>query len=171
MATFVEFYISDKNRKKIIKKLSEHFDKKNCHLIEQGLYDYTEQYCKNNSNNLALAQSIYKDCASNIIFNCDQNNPTIKNIKKLISKNKYNPYNLAFLRPEELDENNWIKIINRNKTTEYQLNNLPTVEWKPCRDCKNIHYFYRQMQTRSADEPMTTFYTCKNCGRTYKVNN
>lgn len=169
--TLVEFYVSDKNRKKIVKKLSEHFEDKACTSIEQGIYDYTEQYCKNCNSYLVIAQSIYKDCASNLLYNCSGQNSTMNKIKKQISKNKYNPYNLAFLRPEELDIDNWIKIINRNKNTEDKLNNLPTVEWKPCRDCKNKFYFFRQMQTRSADEPMTTFYTCKQCSRTYRVNN
>ena len=92
-------------------------------------------------------------------------------VKKLIKKKLYNPYNLAFLRPDELDEDNWMKIILRKNTTEEKLNNLPTIEWKPCRTCKNIWFFHYQLQTRSADEPMTTFYICKECSKHYKVNN
>ncbi len=32
-----------------------------------------------------------------------------------------------------------------------------------CRKCKSKKTTYYQMQTRSADEPMTTFVTCVNC--------
>lgn len=171
MSVVVEFYIPDKERKNTIKLLMDHFDAKNCSKIENGIFDFTEQYCKSNGNNLIMAQAIYKDCAKNILFNCEQNHPTIQKIKKLITKKKYNPYNLVFLRPDELDEDNWMKIILRKNTTEDRLKNLPTIEWKPCRICKNIEYFYYQLQTRSADEPMTTFYICKECDKTYKVNN
>lgn len=171
MTTLMEFYISEKLRKKSTKLLTDHFDKSDAQTVEDGCYDFSEQYCKSNNNNLAIAQSIYKDSIQNIIYNCNQNNATMRGLKKLIAKKKYNAYNLAFLRPEELDEDNWMKIILRKNTTEDKLNNLPTIEWRSCKSCKSIEYFYYQLQTRSADEPMTTFYICKKCNKTYKVNN
>jgi transcription elongation factor S-II len=43
-------------------------------------------------------------------------------------------------------------------------------ETEPCPKCKNKKCTYYQMQTRSADEPMTTFLTCLNpmCGYKFK---
>lgn len=172
MTTIIEYYISDKLRKNTLKSLSAYFpDKKNCLKVETGCYDFTEQYCKCNGNNLCMAQAIYTDTVKNIIFNCEQNHLTMGKIRKLISKGQYNAYNLAFLSPHELDEDNWMKIILRKNTTEEKLTKLPTIQWRPCRVCKNTGYFFYQLQTRSADEPMTTFYICKECNRTYKVNN
>ena len=37
-----------------------------------------------------------------------------------------------------------------------------------CNRCKSKNVTYYQMQTRSADEPMTTYFTCKNCGARWK---
>lgn len=37
-----------------------------------------------------------------------------------------------------------------------------------CGKCKSKKTSYYQLQTRSADEPMTTFITCKNCGNRWK---
>ncbi len=37
-----------------------------------------------------------------------------------------------------------------------------------CEMCKNELAYYYQMQTRSADEPMTTFYKCTKCGHNWK---
>ena len=37
-----------------------------------------------------------------------------------------------------------------------------------CRKCKSTKTSYYQMQTRSADEPMTTYVTCNNCGLKWK---
>lgn len=37
-----------------------------------------------------------------------------------------------------------------------------------CAKCKSERTTYYQMQTRSADEPMTTFVTCHNCAKRWK---
>jgi DNA-directed RNA polymerase subunit M/transcription elongation factor TFIIS len=37
-----------------------------------------------------------------------------------------------------------------------------------CGKCKSVKTVYYQMQTRSADEPMTTYVTCKGCGHKWK---
>jgi len=37
-----------------------------------------------------------------------------------------------------------------------------------CGRCKSVKTTYYQMQTRSADEPMTVFVSCLNCGRNWK---
>eukprot|EP01012_Entosiphon_sulcatum_P008255 TRINITY_DN1441_c0_g1_i1.p3 TRINITY_DN1441_c0_g1~~TRINITY_DN1441_c0_g1_i1.p3 ORF type:complete len:106 (+),score=27.06 TRINITY_DN1441_c0_g1_i1:136-453(+) len=36
------------------------------------------------------------------------------------------------------------------------------------RECDSDEAYFHQMQTRSADEPMTTFYKCKKCGEQWK---
>lgn len=37
-----------------------------------------------------------------------------------------------------------------------------------CRKCKKMKVTYTQAQTRSADEPMTTFFCCLSCGNRWK---
>lgn len=37
-----------------------------------------------------------------------------------------------------------------------------------CGKCKSMKTTYYQMQTRSADEPMTTFVNCMNCNNRWK---
>jgi transcription elongation factor S-II len=39
-----------------------------------------------------------------------------------------------------------------------------------CKKCKSKNTEYHQMQTRSADEPMTTFVCCNNCGKRWKFS-
>lgn len=170
MVAITEIYISENERNRTIKLLLDFFEKKSVSQIEEGIYDFTEQYC-NNYDRMLLAQAVYRDSVENILYNCRQNRLTIQKIRQLIKEDKYNPYNLAFLKPEELDRDNWIKIISRNMTSEDKLKNLPTITWKPCRICKNKKYFFHHLQTRSADEPMTIFYICKQCDKTYKFNN
>lgn len=171
MGVAIEFYISDKLRNKTFNELNNFFTRKVCKQIEQGFYDYNEQYCQNNAKTIFSAEIIYRDCINNFLFNCEQNHRTIRKLMKKIEKKKYNPYNVAFLRPEELDEDNWSKILRRKMTTEEKLTNLATVKWRQCRRCQNTQYFFKTMQTRSSDEAMTIFYSCKKCGKEYKINN
>ncbi|KAL5493612.1 hypothetical protein EMCRGX_G014816 [Ephydatia muelleri] len=37
-----------------------------------------------------------------------------------------------------------------------------------CPKCRNLKAYFMQMQTRSADEPMTIFFKCTNCGHRWK---
>ncbi len=37
-----------------------------------------------------------------------------------------------------------------------------------CPKCAHNRAYYRQLQIRSADEPMTTFVTCLNCGNHWR---
>ncbi|KAI8849248.1 hypothetical protein BC829DRAFT_361974 [Chytridium lagenaria] len=39
-----------------------------------------------------------------------------------------------------------------------------------CSKCEGTRAYYMQLQIRSADEPMTTFYTCVNCRYTWREN-
>lgn len=170
MAT-MEFYISHTVRNEIKIKLKKHFRDAILEKVEEGIYDYTHQYCANVDPTFYMATSIYKSVSNEIIFNFDDaDNYTAIKIKKDIKNKTRDPYNIAFLKPEELNEDAWARIILRKNTTEDKLKNLPTMEWKPCKRCKCTSYSYLQLQIRSADEPITTFYICKECDRCYAVN-
>jgi transcription elongation factor S-II len=38
-----------------------------------------------------------------------------------------------------------------------------------CRNCKSDDVSFTQRQMRSADEPMTLFFVCNGCGKTWKT--
>ena len=78
---------------------------------------------------------------------------------------------LPFMTHQELQPEKWddlienLKIQNQNKYT-------PKIEASTdnftCHKCKSKECSYYQLQTRSADEPMTTFVTCISCGARWK---
>ena len=47
-------------------------------------------------------------------------------------------------------------------------NNQSETDMFKCGKCQKRKTSYYQMQTRSADEPMTTFVTCLNCDHRWK---
>ena len=154
-----------------IKKFKDFFTEKYSVAIEQGLYDYSVQFCECMDNYFVILESVYNDKYKDLLFNIESNNETIQEIIVNTEKGEFNIYNLAFMEPSELDKENWKKIISRSNTSEEKLRNLPCIKWRPCKLCKHVEHFYYQLQTRSADEPITTFYICKYCNKTSRINN
>jgi len=169
MSLIVDYYIPEKVRAECVKELSALLPKKTAALVEEGIYDYVEQFSRSRTFYLEYAIAPYKDKKKDIIFNLKQKGNTITEILEMIESHEFNAYNMAFLRPEELNKDAWIRIVLRMKMTEEQLNNLPSVKWKKCFGCQSNDYFMYQLQTRSVDEPMTTFYICKQCGKNYRI--
>ena len=54
------------------------------------------------------------------------------------------------------------------KRSDWDAKNAEGTDMFKCGKCKQRNTTYFQMQTRSADEPMTTFITCKSCGNRWK---
>ena len=50
----------------------------------------------------------------------------------------------------------------------YEINKEMATDAYTCGRCFKKECTYYQLQTRSADEPMTTFVTCLNCGKRWK---
>jgi len=166
MNTIVEFYIPEKIRKEYLKQFQKNFLDKAVH-VEEGAYEYAKQFCGNDQTQYC---AVYVDRCKDIIYNCEKKKTStvVHNLIEEVKNENYNGYNLAFLRPEEFDPESWSKILKRKQTTEDKMNNLPTIKWKPCKNCGCTQYFFFQLQTRSADEPMTRYYDCKDCKRRYK---
>ncbi len=76
------------------------------------------------------------------------------------------PHLCAFMTHQELNPEKWRDMIQKKeKRDEHLFNNklAATTTDFTCFKCKKNNCTYYQLQTRSADEPMTTFVTCVNC--------
>ena len=71
---------------------------------------------------------------------------------------------IAFFSPHELFPNKWKKLIDRKNLIEYKKENIATTDIFECYKCNKRKCSVYQLQTRSADEPMTTFVNCQVCG-------
>ena len=138
--------------------------------LERGIYNNTLETAKEKCiikkwDNMYFAQ-LYIDKLRTIYLNLK--NPEVLN---LIITKKIKAQNLAFMSHQEILPEKWntllkdLKIINQNKYT-------PKIEASTdnftCYKCKSKECSYYQLQTRSADEPMTTFVTCIKCGNRWK---
>jgi hypothetical protein len=145
--------------------------------IESSIYNYsiaraTKEYLFSSWDN-PVFKSIYVAKAKSIIRNLTtqfgvQNNE-IRDL--LFTKQKLQPLTLADNLPFDLNPGNWqnikdekIKIEQLNK----QKTHFNTTTMFKCGRCNKRNCSYFELQTRSADEPMTIFITCLECGKKWK---
>lgn len=102
-----------------------------------------------------------------IIFHNIQNNDILERINKGLIK----PQELAFKKHTELLPEKWKGQL-EEKRVRLENKFFPKIEASTdnftCGKCKSKACTYYQLQTRSADEPMTTFVTCTFCGNRWK---
>ena len=93
---------------------------------------------------------------------------------RLLVKKEFQSSDLPFMKAEELWPNGpWAQAEYKLKEKELMIEANKAKEddydgMFKCRKCKSKKTTYYQMQTRSADEPMTTYVTCTACGLKWK---
>ena len=92
-------------------------------------------------------------------------------LKLLIQSGNIKTSELAFMTHQEMRPDKWERMIeekNKRDKCKYETVIEAATDTFKCRKCKSNKCTYYQMQTRSADEPMTTFVSCLDCGCRWK---
>lgn len=82
------------------------------------------------------------------------------------------PHEIVFKKNKELYPERWTDLIQKRDSKISSLfyeNRMNFTDQFKCMKCKERKCTYYQLQTRSADEPMTTFVTCMNCDNKWKM--
>ena len=88
-----------------------------------------------------------------------------------INTGKIKSYKVPYMTHQELFPKQWEKIIEekiQRDKSKYEINIEATTDEFKCWKCKKRKCTYYELQTRSADEPMTTFVSCLSCGNHWK---
>lgn len=151
-------------------------NKKKSTNIEKSIYNYaiksaTEQNIIKKWDNKYFKQ-IYVDKFRSIYFNLNPKSSIgSKDLLKKVKKGEIKTKDIAFMRHQLLQPAKWQEAIDRKIARDKNLTEIDlscaTDEFK-CAKCKQRVCTYYQLQTRSADEPMTTFVTCMTCGNRWK---
>lgn len=119
------------------------------------------------------ATSGYKNKMRSLFANLkDPRNP---NLRKRVVAGEITGKRLYTMTPQELASDE-IKKEREEIVKQNLFNAQGAVEKRAitdrftCSKCKQKRVSYYQMQTRSADEPLTTFCTCENCGKRWKFS-
>lgn len=167
----------DDFRKNVRNKLNKIIRKKKISLnLEKGIYNFTIKTAKQkniirNWNNSTFIM-LYVDKLKSIMINLNaKSSVENKDLLKKLKNGDFKPHELAFMSCQEMFPEKWkylvdAKIKRDKKEGEVDLS-AATDEFF-CFKCKKRKCSYYEMQTRSADEPMTTFVTCLLCGNNWK---
>ena len=157
-------------RKNIQAKLNNIVKNENISLnLQIGIYNYTIKESSNRKvirkwNNPQFVQ-LYVDRVRSIYLNLNED------IVEQLSNKSLLPHNLAFMTHIEMKPKKWEKLIEekiQRDKHKYEIRMEAATDTFTCRKCKSKKCTYYQMQTRSADEPMTTYVSCIDCGNRWK---
>ena len=158
------------DRKTTLKKFSTFF--KNSELaeeVERGIFKFSLLYPLTKGKPKSLQETIYEDKATFLLKELDSSQPPFnKTLLSRLQKGEIEPVGLAFLSPQELDPKHWEKPLKKKEYRAFKAKNMATTNKYTCKKCKGNRHSISQKQMSSADEPMTTFIVCLDCGLTIK---
>ena len=146
-------------------------NKKNSTNMEKGIYNYSLKEATNKKiikkwDNKSFIQ-IYVDRFKSININLDEH------IIIQINNNEIKSQNVAFMTHQELFPSKWEELIQlkiQRDKSKFENNDQAATDTFTCRKCKSQKCSYYLLQTRSADEPMTCYVTCLDCGKRWKTS-
>lgn len=139
--------------------------------LEKGIYNWsikeasTRKIIKKWDNPYFV--QIYTDKFRSIYLNVNNHAELLEQV----TSNAIKPHTIAFMTHQELNPAKWDKLIQakiKRDKNKYETNMEAATDTFKCKKCHSTKCTYYQMQTRSADEPMTTFVTCIDCGKRWK---
>ena len=137
--------------------------------MELSIFEYSLIYCVNNGFEIDFIKPVYDDKYYNILVNIN-GDKKINNmlLRKNLINNIIDPCYVAFMTSSQLHPDKWSECIKKKLYKEQRENNISYSDAYKCFRCGESKCKISQAQTRSADEPMTTFVTCIVCNNTFK---
>ncbi len=155
---------------------TEGFDDVQLRLLEQAMYkasfiSATKLNVLKHWDN-PLFVEIFMGIQRQVLSNIHPLSP-IKNPRLLqrVREGEFDLSATAYMSAQDLFPENWQELADRQLLREQKLlegNKGQATDTYKCNRCGKRECTYYQLQTRSADEPMTTFISCLNCGKRWR---
>ena len=143
--------------------------------IEKSIYNYCinlskEKNIKRKWENI-IFKNLYLSKIRSIYSNISDCYIQNKNFKNRIFKGEIDLDNISKLSAYDIFPENWKDLIDKKMERDklkYELKPEAMTDVFKCRKCNSRSCSYYEVQTRSADEPMTQFINCLNCGNRWR---
>lgn len=169
--------INDTFRNKIVEKFDDLInDKCKSRNVEKSIYNYIIKLSKNKnidrSWNNDIFRNLYLSKVRSIYSNLKRDSYIQnKNFLTFVINDKIDIKNIANMSIYDIFPENWKEILelkSKKDKLKYELKPEAMTDAFKCRKCSSRSTSYYEVQTRSADEPMTQFITCLNCNNRWK---
>ncbi len=163
-----------KNNITILNKVINNMNKTK--IIEESIFKFTCE--KSNIRKVIkkwenpIFRKIYINKSRSLYMNLKKDS-YIKNTSLItkINSPKFDLENIAFMTYQEIFPEHWKKLLDEKYKREavmYEDKTEAMTDMFKCGRCKQRKCTYYELQTRSADEGMTIFITCVNCGNRWR---
>ena len=151
-------------------------DEKKSRMIEQSIYNTTIQYSIENNIKKQWTNNIFKSIYLSKIRSFYTNIKTDsylknKNFVVKIKNGEIDPKKITTLSNYDIFPEVWEELLKRASEKDkikYELKPEAMTDMFKCRKCGSRSCSYYEIQTRSADEPMTQFINCLDCGNRWR---
>ncbi len=156
--------------------LEEHFSKDNIRLLEKGIFEAAFNYAAKNfiprSWKSPVFNEVYRQKVRSVFSNIHPASP-VKNPRLLnrVIDGEFKLEELPMMTSYEMYPEKWFELKDKLLQREQKIlegNKSRATDQFKCRRCGKRECTYYELQTRSADEPMTIFVTCLNCGKEWR---
>jgi transcription elongation factor S-II len=145
----------------------------NCLNLEKGVFNWAlkeaafRKVVKKWDNRYFV--ELYKSHLRSIYINLKNNPGLVASIG--IEEGQLKPHEIAFMTHQDMMPERWTELLAKKAKEDanrYEVNVQAATDSFTCRKCRSKKCTYTQAQTHSADESMTTFVTCLDCGARWK---
>jgi DNA-directed RNA polymerase subunit M/transcription elongation factor TFIIS len=166
-------------RKKFLNSLSfleDHFNKEEIEKLETSVFEVSydsavKLYVPKNWKSPQFCE-LYRQNIRSLISNIHPSSPV--NNQRLIKRvldGEFELHRIPYMTSYEMFPEKWMELEDKLLIREQKIlegNKSRATDQFKCRRCNKKECTYYEMQTRSADEPMTIFITCLNCGKRWR---
>jgi len=144
--------------------------------LERGIFNFTIADAKKRGTHPVWEnpdfQTLYAIHARRVVANLDKHS-YIQNgrLLKRLREGEFQPHDIPLMTYVELFPEKWSGLIEnaiKRETKMLEVDVSMATDMFRCGRCGKRQCTFYEMQTRSADEPMTIFIRCLNCGKQWR---